>query len=61
MGVPGFFLWLWKKYKSQNFVFTKDKIPDIDIGYVGAIIYLTDLKIWKIVNEDSTLSDYNVC
>jgi 5'-3' exonuclease len=23
MGVPGFFLWLWKKYKSKNFVFTK--------------------------------------
>ena len=25
MGVPGFFLWLWKKYKSKNFVFPKDK------------------------------------
>ncbi len=25
MGVPGFFLWLWKKYKSKNFVFSKDK------------------------------------
>jgi 5'-3' exonuclease len=25
MGVPGFFLWLWKKYKAKNFVFPKDK------------------------------------
>jgi len=25
MGVPGFFLWLWKKYKSKNFVISKDK------------------------------------
>ncbi len=24
MGVPGFFLWLWKKYRKQNFVFSKD-------------------------------------
>ncbi len=39
MGVPGFFLWLWKKYKSQNFVFTKDKIPDIDKEYVENIDY----------------------
>jgi 5'-3' exoribonuclease 1 len=23
MGVPGFFLWLWKTYKANNFIFTK--------------------------------------
>ena len=23
MGVPGFFLWLWKKYKNTDFVFNK--------------------------------------
>ena len=23
MGVPGFFMWLWKKYKGNNFVFDK--------------------------------------
>ena len=40
MGVPGFFLWLWKKYKSSNFVFTKDKIPDIDKEYIENIDYL---------------------
>ena len=26
MGVPGFFMWLWKKYKGTNFVFNKEKL-----------------------------------
>ena len=26
MGVPGFFMWLWKKYKGTNFVFDKDHL-----------------------------------
>ncbi len=39
MGVPGFFLWLWRKYKSQNFVFSKDNIPEIDIEYIENIDY----------------------
>ena len=26
MGVPGFFLWLWKNYKQSNFVFQKEKL-----------------------------------
>ena len=28
MGVPGFFLWLWKRYKKTNFVFNKYKLED---------------------------------
>ncbi len=28
MGVPGFFLWLWKNYKKSNFVFSKTKVPE---------------------------------
>ena len=28
MGVPGFFLWLWKNYKQSNFVFQKEKLLD---------------------------------
>jgi 5'-3' exonuclease len=28
MGLPGFFLWLWKKYKSNNFVFCREKLDD---------------------------------
>ena len=30
MGVPGFFLWLWRRYKGENFVFTKN-INDEDL------------------------------
>jgi 5'-3' exonuclease len=26
MGVPGFFLWLWKRYKGSNFVFSKGSL-----------------------------------
>ena len=26
MGVPGFFLWLWKRYKGNNFVFSKGSL-----------------------------------
>jgi 5'-3' exonuclease len=33
MGVPGFFLWLWKKYKSKKFVFTKDDTNTINVDY----------------------------
>ena len=29
MGVPGFFLWLWKRYKSKNFV-SSDSPTNID-------------------------------
>ena len=38
MGVPGFFLWLWKKYKTKNFVFTKDTLlKDDKLFYI--IVY----------------------
>lgn len=39
MGVPGFFLWLWKKYKTTNFVFSKKNIPDIDKMIMDNIDY----------------------
>jgi 5'-3' exonuclease len=26
MGVPGFFMWLWKRYKGNNFVFKKSSL-----------------------------------
>ena len=26
MGVPGFFLWLWKNYRQSHFVFQKEKL-----------------------------------
>ena len=31
MGVPGFFLWLWKNYKQSHFVFQKEKLLVKDI------------------------------
>lgn len=41
MGVPGFFLWLWKKYKKTNFVFSKGRIQDQDLlDKVNSIDYL---------------------
>ena len=39
MGVPGFFAWLWKKYKLQNFVFTKSNIPECDVEIINNIDY----------------------
>jgi 5'-3' exonuclease len=40
MGVPGFFLWLWRKYKTTNFVFSKKNIPYIDTPIIDNIDYL---------------------
>ena len=41
MGVPGFFLWLWKKYRKSNFVFSKGKINDTELqDKVNSIDYL---------------------
>tara|TARA_B100001093_G_scaffold513681_1_gene586082 strand:+ start:737 stop:2476 length:1740 start_codon:yes stop_codon:yes gene_type:complete len=41
MGVPGFFLWLWKKYKKTNFVFSKGKIDDEDLNNkINSLDYL---------------------
>jgi len=41
MGVPGFFLWLWKKYKRNNFVFNKNELQDQELlKKVNSIDYL---------------------
>ena len=53
MGVPGFFMWLWKKYKGTNFVFDKDhlnKKKDTElINLVNSIDYfLGQIEIHKI-------------
>ena len=34
MGVPGFFLWLWKNYKQSHFVFQKEKLLIKDIQLI---------------------------
>ena len=46
MGVPGFFLWLWKKYKNTNFVFNKASLQDPHL-------------LEKINNIDEFLLDLN--
>ena len=41
MGVPGFFKWLWDKYKKTNFVFQKsDKLDDSLQEHINTIDYL---------------------
>ena len=40
MGVPGFFLWLWKKYKKNNFVFNKQIEDEILLNKINNIDYL---------------------
>lgn len=50
MGVPGFFLWLWKKYKSTHFVFSKTDISRLNL----------DNKFFKYTKEiDELLFDAN--
>ena len=34
MGVPGFFMWLWKNYKGTNFVFSKSELEKDDPLYL---------------------------
>ena len=34
MGVPGFFMWLWKNYKGTNFVFSKSELEKEDPLYL---------------------------
>ena len=34
MGVPGFFLWLWKNYKQSHFVFQKEKLLIKDTEFI---------------------------
>ncbi len=60
MGVPGFFLWLWRNYKKSNFVFTKNDIPDIDNQYINNIDYLLlDMNCMIHPICFSTLKDIN--
>jgi len=64
MGVPGFFMWLWKKYKGTNFVFDKDhlnKKKDTElINLVNSIDYfLIDTNCMIHPKCFEILADYN--
>ena len=64
MGVPGFFMWLWKRYKGTNFVFDKSKLNKkkdlLLIEKVGSIDYFlidTNCMIHPVCFK--TLADHN--
>jgi 5'-3' exonuclease len=64
MGVPGFFMWLWKRYKGTNFVFDKSKLnkkkDQILIQKVDSIDYFlidTNCMIHPVCFK--TLADHN--
>ena len=73
MGVPGFFLWLWKNYKKNSFVFTKSKIEKekdktnlIILDELNNIDYflidtncLIHPMCFKILAENNNLQDNN--
>jgi 5'-3' exonuclease len=61
MGVPGFFLWLWKRYKGENFVFNKNvsnediknKIENIDYFLIDTNCLLHPM-CFKVLAEQQT-------
>ena len=55
MGVPRFFLWLYKKYKHANFII-KDKIDDVDSLLIDANCLLHP-QCFKILHENKNLND----
>jgi len=59
MGVPGFFLWLWKNYKTTNFVFQKEKILIEDITKYTKIDE-KKLERLKHKNEENQLLLYDL-
>ena len=48
MGVPGFFLWLWKNYKQSHFVFQKEKLLDINEEVKEIISELNEIDYFLI-------------
>ena len=66
MGVPGFFAYLWKKYRSKKFVFNKsNKFKDMHfLVKKNSRLYLdTNCAIhpvcFKILSENENFQDYN--
>ena len=55
MGVPKFFLWLYKKYKSSQFIL-KNRIDDIDSLLIDANCLLHP-QCFKILHENKNCKD----
>ena len=57
MGVPGFFMWLWKNYKKTNFVFQKDNTMDmIDYLLIDTNCLIHPM-CFKILAENSEIKN----
>lgn len=55
MGVPGFFMWLWKNYKKKNFVFKKNEsVNNIDYFLIdtNCLIHPKCFEILDLHNKD---------
>jgi 5'-3' exonuclease len=64
MGVPGFFLWLWKNYKSTNFVFNQSEIDKINIEYflldMNCMIHPICFETLKNIEKDKSDTSINM-
>jgi 5'-3' exonuclease len=69
MGVPGFFLWLWKKYKNTNFVFQKENLEINDnllkdINNIDYLLIDTNCLIhpvcFKTIDNNSEITNFNI-
>lgn len=59
MGVPGFFLWLWKNYKANNFVLNQSAIDTINIEYflldMNCMIHPICFETLKTIESDKSV------
>ena len=69
MGVPGFFLWLWKKYKNTNFVFQKENLEINDnllkdINNIDYLLIDTNCLIhpvcFKTIDNNGEITNFNI-
>jgi len=58
MGVPRFFLWLYKKYKNQKFILNKDDIPIIDSFLIDTNCLLHP-QCFKILGQNTKIKNNN--
>ena len=57
MGVPGFFLWLWKKYKSKNFVLSERPNNNLDYFLLDMNCMIHPVCFETIKNANETNMD----
>lgn len=61
MGVPGFFMWLLKKYRNNNIIIQKNNLDELN--FIDYFLIDTNCLIhpvcYKILNNNPTLNDLN--